>query len=122
MRNETGVQRGSVMDMPLYPGHPLTPGWGAVPGSRKLARAEAKTLMKIPVLPISYGDALPLLKNLAGPVAPADNWKGALPLTYHIGPGPAKVHMNLQMEYAQRRLINVVGRITGAVAPDEWII
>jgi len=78
-RPEQGVQRGSVMDMPIHPGDPLTPGWGAKAGGRRLDRAQADVLLKIPVLPISYGDALPLLKALGGPLAPNDDWKGALP-------------------------------------------
>src|SRR6185369_12356646 len=89
-RNENGAQRGSVMDMPIHPGDPLTPGVGATANAKRLSRDEAKTLMKIPVLPISYGDALPLLKTLSGQVAP-ESWRGALPITYHVGPGPATV-------------------------------
>ena len=88
-RNEYGAQRGSVMDMPIYPGDPLTPGVGATPDAKRLPISEAKTITKIPVLPISYGDAQPLLAALQGPVA-ASNWRGSLPITYHIGPGPAK--------------------------------
>jgi N-acetylated-alpha-linked acidic dipeptidase len=122
MRNENGVQRGSVMDMPLYPGDPLTPGWGSVKGARKLERAQATTLMKIPVLPISYSDALPLLRNLAGPVVPADNWKGALPITYHVGPGPAKVRLAVQLDWGIRPVYDVIARIPGATYPDEWVI
>jgi N-acetylated-alpha-linked acidic dipeptidase len=115
------IQRGSVMDMPRYPGDPSTPGRPSKPGVERLAMDKIETLAPIPVQPMSYRDGVELLKRLKGPVAP-EAWRGALPLTYRIGPGPAKVHMNLQMEYAQRRLINVVGRIRGAVAPDEWII
>ncbi len=115
------IQRGSVMDMPRYPGDPSTPGRPSKPGVERLAMDKIETFAPIPVQPMSYRDGLELLKRLKGPVAP-EAWRGALPLTYHIGPGPAKVHMKLQMEYAQRRLINVVGRITGAVAPDEWIV
>src|SRR6185436_8248719 len=89
-RPEQGVQRGSVMDMPIHPGDPLTPGWGATKTARRLNRSEAKTILKIPVLPISYGDALPLLRALRGPLAP-DLWRGALPITYHVGAGPATV-------------------------------
>src|SRR5581483_5221149 len=92
MRNRNGVQRGSVMDMPIYPGDPLTPGVGAVPGAKRLDLKDAKTITKIPVLPISYGDAQPLLAAMKGPLAP-EGWRGALPLTYHVGPGPAKVHL-----------------------------
>ena len=88
-RPKDGAQRGSVMDMPLYPGDPLTPGIGATPDAKRLAISDARTLTKIPVLPISYGDAQSLLAELKGPVAP-ESWRGALPITYHIGPGPAK--------------------------------
>jgi N-acetylated-alpha-linked acidic dipeptidase len=88
-RNENGAQRGSVADMPLYAGDPLTPGAGAVKDAKRLSIKEARSIMKIPVLPISYGDALPLLRALTnGPVAP-EEWRGALPITYHLGPGPA---------------------------------
>ena len=120
-RPAQGVQRGSVMDMPLYPGDPLTPGWASEPGARKLDRSEAKTLLKVPVLPISYEDALPLLKALQGPVAP-EAWRGALPVTYHIGPGPAKVHLKLTFDWQVRPLYDVIVRIDGREFPDEWII
>ncbi len=121
-RPEFGVQRGSVMDMPIHPGDPLTPGWGATKNARRLARDEAKTLMKIPVLPISYGDALPLLKALAGPVAP-DSWRGALPLTYHIGgTETAKVRLKVTSDWSIHTLYNVVARIEGSTYLDEWII
>ena len=120
-RPDQGVQRGSVMDMPVYPGDPLTPGWGSEKGGRKLERAEAKTLLKIPVLPISYGDAQPLLQALKGPIAP-EAWRGALAITYHVGPGPAKVHLKLSFDWQVRPLYNVVARIPGAQYPDEWIL
>ncbi len=120
-RPAPGVQRGSVMDMPLYPGDPLSPGWASESGSRRLDRNAAVTLLKIPVLPISYEDAQPLLKSLKGPVAP-EAWRGALPLTYHIGPGPAKVHLKLTFEWQVRPLYNVIARIDGAEFPNQWII
>ena len=120
-RNEMGVQRGSVMDMPIHPGDPLTPGWGATKNARRLPREEAKTLMKIPVLPISYGDALPLLKALGGPPAP-ESWRGALPITYHIGAGPATVRLKVVSDWNLRTIHNVIARIPGSVYPDEWII
>src|SRR5580704_10032514 len=120
-RPADGAQRGSVMDMPLYPGDPLTPGIGAVPGAKRLAISEAKTLTKIPVLPMSYGDAQPLLAALKGPVAP-ESWRGALPITYHVGPGPAKVHMRLKFNWDLKRLYDVIVHIPGAQYPDEWII
>lgn len=121
MRPEHGVQRGSVMDMPTYPGDPLSPGWGSEPGSRRLDPSEATTLMSIPVLPIGYADALPLLEALGGPVAPED-WRGALPITYHVGPGPARVRLALEFDWANRPLYNPVVRIPGAVWPDQWIV
>ena len=115
------IQRGSVMDMPRYPGDPSTPGRPSKPGVERLPMDKIETFAPIPVQPMSYRDGVELLKRLKGPVAP-EAWRGALPITYRIGPGPAKVHMNLQMDYGQRRVINVVGRIPGSVAPDEWII
>jgi N-acetylated-alpha-linked acidic dipeptidase len=121
MRPWQGVQRGSVMDMPTYPGDPLTPGWGSVPGGRRLPLAEVKTLEPIPVLPISYGDAVPFLKNLAGPVAP-ESWRGALPLTYHVGAGPARVHLAVKFDWQSRPLYDVIATIRGASAPDQWVI
>src|SRR5918993_3547713 len=120
-RPEFGAQRGSVMDMPIHPGDPLTPGWGSEAGGRKNKREDAPTILKIPVLPIGYGDALPILRQLKGPVAPQE-WRGALPVTYHVGPGPAQLHMKLSFEWKNRPLYNVVARIPGATRPDEWII
>lgn len=120
-RNENGVQRGSVADMPLYPGDPLTPGIGATKNAKRYAVNEAPTLTKIPVLPISYGDALPLLRSLAGPVAPAD-WRGALPITYHIGPGPAQVHLKLDFNWDFVPVYNVIARMKGSEEPEHWII
>ena len=120
-RPEHGVQRGSVMDMPIHPGDPLTPGWGAVKGARRLPREESKVIMKIPVLPISYADALPLLKALSGPVAP-ESWRGALPITYHVGPGPARARLKLSFDWSQHTLYNVIVRIDGNTYSDEWIV
>ncbi len=122
MRPWQGVQRGSVMDMPTYPGDPLTPGWGATPGSRKLPRDEVPTLMRIPVLPLSYGDAQHLLAALGGPVAPNDDWKGALPITYRLGPGPARVRVRLAFDWSVRPIYNVIARIPGATYPDQWVL
>lgn len=116
-----GVQRGSVMDMPVYPGDPLTPGIGATKDAKRLDRADAKTIMKIPVLPISYEDALPLLQALKGPVAPS-SWRGTLPITYHVGPSLEKVHMNLQFNWDIKPCYNVIAKWPGTVYPDEWII
>ncbi len=121
-RNEDGVQRGSVMDMPIHPGDPLTPGIGATKDAKRLSRDEAKTLLKIPVLPISYSDALPLLKNLRGAIVP-ENWRGALPITYHVGGNEdVKVHLKLSFNWTQATTYNVIARIAGSTYSDEWII
>jgi N-acetylated-alpha-linked acidic dipeptidase len=120
-RPNDGAQRGSVMDMPVYPGDPLTPGVGATKDAKRLPLNEVKTLTTIPVMPISYGDAQPLLAAMKGPVAPFA-WRGALPLTYHIGPGPAKVHLKLKFNWDRKPLYDVIVRIPGSTYPDEWII
>ncbi|MBO0329885.1 transferrin receptor-like dimerization domain-containing protein [[Muricauda] lutisoli] len=120
-KNKTGVQRGSVMDMPLYPGDVLTPGYAATKNAKRLDREEAPTITKIPVLPISYEDAQPLLEALEGPVAPA-SWRGALPLTYHIGPGPAKVHLKLEFDWQLKPAHNLIATLEGDEFPDEWVI
>ncbi len=120
-RPEEGVQRGSVMDMPYYPGDPLTPGVGATADAKRLPLSDVKVFTKIPVLPLSYGDAKPLLSALGGRVAPSD-WRGALPITYHIGPGPARVHIKVQSNWGNKPVYDVVARIHGSTYPDEWII
>ena len=121
MRPADGVQRGSVMDMPVNVGDPLSPGWASEAGSKRLSMAESKILMKIPVMPISYADATPLLENLGGPVAP-EAWRGALGFTYHIGPGPATAHFKLDFDNSTRPLHDVIATIPGSTYPDEWII
>jgi len=118
---EMGAQRGSVADMPQYPGDPLTPFVGAKEDTERMTPEESPTVMKIPVLPISYKDALPLLEALEGPVAPA-SWRGALPITYHIGPGPARVHMKLKFSWDIVPAYNVIARMEGSEFPDEWIM
>jgi N-acetylated-alpha-linked acidic dipeptidase len=120
-RPPDGVQRGSVMDMVLYPGDPLSPGWASEPGSKRLPLSEAATLMKIPVIPISYADAQPLLANLDGPVAP-EAWRGALPFTYHLGPGGTKVHLKVAMDNSTHPLYDVIVRIPGSDFPDQWVL
>ena len=122
MRPPDGVQRGSVMDFPSSsPGDPLTPGVGATPDAKRLALKDAKSITKIPVLPISYGDAQPLLAALAGPMAPKE-WRGSLPIPYHVGPGPAQVHLKLAFNWDIKPVYDVIAKIPGSVAPDEWII
>ncbi len=120
-KNKTGVQRGSVMDMPLYPGDVLTPGYAATKDAKRLDRKEAPTITRIPVLPISYEDALPLLSALKGPVAP-NSWKGGLPITYHIGPGPAKVRIKLEFDWKLVPAHNVIAKLRGSTYPDQWIM
>ena len=120
-RPKDGAQRGSVMDMPVHPGDPLTPGVGATKDAKRLALADVDVFTKIPVLPISYGDAEPLLAALKGPMAPA-GWRGALPIAYHVGPGPAKVHLKLQFNWDTKPIYDVVARIPGSTYPDEWIV
>jgi N-acetylated-alpha-linked acidic dipeptidase len=120
-RPKDGVQRGSVMDMPTYPGDPLTPGVGAVDGAKRLDRKDATTIMRIPVLPISYADAQPLLDALTGPVAPP-SWRGGLPITYHIGPGSAMVHLKLEFDWTMAPLYDVIATLKGSEFPDEWVI
>ncbi len=121
-RNENGAQRGSVVDMPTFPGDPLTPGIGAVKGAKRLALKDAATLTKIPVMPISYADALPMLKTLEGAVVP-ENWRGALPITYHFGgTDKTKVHLKLEFNWDTRTIYDVVAKMAGSERPDEWII
>ena len=122
MRPSDGVQRGSVMDFPSSsPGDPLTPGVGATPEAKRLAIKDAPSLTKIPDLPISYGDAQPLLAALEGPLAPKE-WRGGLPITYHVGPGITKVHLKVNFNWDMKRLYDVIAQIPGAQFPDEWVI
>ena len=120
-RMEWGVQRGSVTDLPLYTGDPLTPFVAATEDAERYTVEESPAIMKIPVLPVSWGDALPLLKELGGPVAPPV-WRGALPITYHIGPGPATVRVHLEFDWNLEPAYNVIARLEGSTYPDEWII
>lgn len=120
-RNASGAQRGSVADMPLFAGDPLTPGVAATKEAKRLAVKDAPTLTKIPVLPISYGDALPLLTALGGPVAP-EAWRGGLATTYHLGPGPAKVHVKLAFDWSLRPVRDVIAVLPGSELPDQWIL
>jgi N-acetylated-alpha-linked acidic dipeptidase len=120
-RNDNGAQRGSVADMPLFPGDPLTPGVGATKDAKRLALKDAPTITKIPVLPISYGDALPLLRALDGPVAP-EAWRGSLPITYHLGPGAATVHLKLSFNWNMVTANDVIAKLPGSERPDEWVL
>src|SRR5215472_1662670 len=120
-RPPEGVQRGSVLDITAYSGDPLTPGVGATKDARRLAISEARTILRIPVMPISYADAQPLLIALTGPVAPA-KWRGALPITYHLGPGPAKVHLVIHSDWSLKPLYDVIAKIPGRDSPNAWVV
>jgi len=120
-RSEMGAQRGSVADMPLFPGDPLTPGVGSTVDAKRLEIRNAPTLTKIPVLPISYSDALPILRAIGGPLA-LESWRGALPLTYHLGPGPATVHLKLEFNWQRVQARDVIAKLRGSDFPDEWVI
>jgi N-acetylated-alpha-linked acidic dipeptidase len=120
-RPKDGVQRGSVLDLPVAPGDPLTVGVGATRDAPRVDRKDAATIMKIPVLPISYADAQPLLSALSGPVAP-EGWRGSLPITYHMGPGPARVRLRLAFNWTLTPLYNVIATLRGTELPDEWVV
>lgn len=120
-RNENGVQRGSVMDMPLHPGDPLTKGIGATKDAKRIPIKDAPTLTKIPVLPISYSDALPLLRNLDGAVVP-ESWRGALPVTYHFGGKTPTVRLKVEFNWDIKSIYNVIAKMPGGERSDQWII
>ncbi|MCO5286832.1 MAG: M28 family peptidase [Chitinophagaceae bacterium] len=121
MKNEFSTQRGSVMDMVIHPGDPLTPGIGAVKDAKRLDIKDAQTIMKIPVIPIGYGDAAPLLKSLSGQNVPRE-WVGGLPFPYHVGPGASVVRLKIESDWDIVPCHNVIAKIQGAQFPDEWII
>ncbi len=120
-KNEYGVQRGSVMDMVIYPGDPLTPGIGATENAKRLDRLRAPNLLKIPVLPISYHDATPLLEALSGPLAPA-SWHGGLPFAYHIGPGKTTVHLKVSFNWDLVPCYDVIAKMQGSRYPNQWVL
>jgi N-acetylated-alpha-linked acidic dipeptidase len=120
-RNENSVQRGSVMDFTEHDGDPLTPFVGATENAKRTRREDSHSITKIPVLPISYKDALPLLRALSGPIAP-QSWRGDLPIPYYIGPGPAKVHLKLEFNWNLAPIYDVVAKMKGSTYPDQWII
>lgn len=121
MRPKWGVQRGSVSDTTLYAGDPLTPGEPSVPGTKRIAIKDSKVIMQIPTLPISWGDAEPLLQQLGGRTVPTA-WRGALPLTYRFGPGPAKVHLKVESDWGTKPVIDVVAMLKGSEEPETWIV
>ncbi|MDT7933625.1 MAG: transferrin receptor-like dimerization domain-containing protein [Sphingomonadaceae bacterium] len=121
-RPETGIQRGSVVDMIIYPGDPTTPGVGSVPGAKRLSRAEATTILKIPALPISYRDATRIMAGLEGPVA-TGRARGALPTAYHWGGTEAvKLHLAVQSDWSLKPIYDVIATLKGRSRPDEWVV
>ena len=123
-RPETGVQRGSVQYIFDYPGDATTPGIASTPDlplSKRVPPAQAVSQPTIPATPISWHDAAPILRVLAGPPVPRE-WQGALPFAYHSGPGGVKIHMVLKQDYAYRTIWDVIGTIDGTTYPDEWVI
>jgi N-acetylated-alpha-linked acidic dipeptidase len=121
MRPSHGIQRGSVVDMTLYPGDPLTPGIGATKDAKRLPISAAPTILKIPVLPISYTDAQAFLVALGGDIAP-EEWRGGLPITYHVGPGPAVVHLGVKSDWSLKPIYDVIAKLKGSEFPDEWVV
>ncbi|MHA1544524.1 MAG: transferrin receptor-like dimerization domain-containing protein [Alphaproteobacteria bacterium] len=120
-KSEHMVQRGSVLDLPLRVGDPLTPGYGATKNAKRIKREDADNLIGIPTLPISWGDALPILRQLGGDVVP-DEWKGGLPITYRTGPGPVVVHLKLEFNWDLTPVYNIIARMEGATTPDQWVM
>src|SRR6266566_6686593 len=121
MRPPDGAQRGSVMDMPVYPGDPQTPGIGAMEGAKLIPLDQVQTVTKIPVLPISYADATPFLKSLRGDLVP-ESWRGGLPFAYKVGPSVAMAHLAVSFNWDRKPLYNVVATIPGSTLPDQWVI
>jgi N-acetylated-alpha-linked acidic dipeptidase len=123
-RPDTAVQRGSTGYMFEFPGDPTTPGIASVPSlpdSQRTPPSQSAQLPKIPVTPLSYHDAWPVLQHLGGPDSPRE-WQGALPFTYHVGPGPAKLKMHLKQDYQYRTLWDVIGKARGSGLPEEWVV
>ena len=120
-RPPEGVQRGSVMNISKYPGDPTTPGYGSVPGAKHLAVKDSASVARIPVLPISYADATPLLRALGGPIAP-ESWRGALPIAYHIGAGPAQVHLLVKSDWGLKPVYDVIAVLKGSTDQNQWIV
>jgi N-acetylated-alpha-linked acidic dipeptidase len=116
-----GFQRGSVFDMPIYPGDPLTPGVGATKDAKRLTRAQAAVILKIPVLPISYADAQVLLESMTGNVVPP-NWRGGLAITYRVGPSSAPVHLAVKSDWSLKTIYDVIATLKGSTYPDQWIV
>jgi N-acetylated-alpha-linked acidic dipeptidase len=116
-----GIQRGSVVDMTLYAGDPLTPGVGATADAKRLKISESPVILKIPALPISYADAQALLASLGGQPVPG-GWRGALPITYRVGPSAAMVHLAVKSEWGMKTIYDVIATLKGSTYPDQWVV
>jgi N-acetylated-alpha-linked acidic dipeptidase len=117
---ESHIQRGAITYDYIVPGDPTTPGWASVPGARHIAPEEARSLPKIPALPLSWHDAKPLLENMNGPEAPKD-WQGAMPIKYRFT-GVVKAHVKVDMDTSMQPYTVVEARIRGSELPDEWVL
>src|SRR5262249_44962809 len=120
-RPEDAIQRGSVQFLSEAPGDPTTPGWPSTAGGRRLTPQQARGIPRIPSIPLAYAEARKILDQLEGPVV-ADGWQGGLPFTYHVGPGPAKVHLDIAEDYAVRPIWDVIATLRGREQPDEWVV
>jgi N-acetylated-alpha-linked acidic dipeptidase len=118
---ESHIQRGGIPFDFMVPGDPLSPGWASIKGAKRIKPEESEILPTIISVPLSYKDARPLLENLAGSVVP-EGWQGGLPFTYHVGPGPAKVHMKVEMDNPVRSIWDVIGTIKGNKEPEKWVV
>ena len=120
-RPPQGIQRGSVVDMTLYAGDPLTPGVGATANAKRLKISESPVILKIPALPISYADAQVLLASLGGQPVPG-GWRGALPITYRVGPSAASVHLAVKSDWGMKTIYDVIATLKGSTWPDQWVV
>jgi len=120
-RPPQGFQRGSVTDMTIYPGDPLTPGVGATADAKRLAVKDSPVILKIPALPIAYADAQVLLSSLGGQPVP-EGWRGRLPITYRVGPSAANVHLVVKSDWSLKPAYDVIATLKGSTYPDQWVV
>ncbi|HEY4114943.1 MAG TPA: M28 family peptidase [Rhizomicrobium sp.] len=116
-----GFQRGSVEDMTIFTGDPLTPGVGATGGAKRLTRQQSPVILKIPALPISYADAQVLLSSMTGRVVP-EGWRGRLPITYRVGPSASPVHLMVKSDWSLKPIYDVIATLRGSTYPDQWVV
>ena len=118
---ESHIQRGAITYDFIVPGDPLTPGWASLPGAKRIAVKDARSLPNIMALPLSWHDAKPLLEHIGGPVAPKD-WQGGLPISYHLGGNDAQVHLKIDMDNSIKPYYVVEARIRGSQFPEQWVV